>query len=94
VAVGGQIVVAPRGRPHRFSNTGPGSLRVTCIHRSLQMVADYFRRRDMIAVTDERVGGAEQTAAARPPSRGDHPQAKGPAGHGLRRSREPNGRVA
>jgi mannose-6-phosphate isomerase-like protein (cupin superfamily) len=31
VAASGDIVIAPAGRPHRFTNTGPGRLLMTSI---------------------------------------------------------------
>lgn len=34
LAVGGQIIVAPRNLPHKFINTGTGRLRMTNIHPS------------------------------------------------------------
>jgi mannose-6-phosphate isomerase-like protein (cupin superfamily) len=40
VAVGGQIVIAPNGRAHKFINTGSTPLRMTCVHPRARVEAE------------------------------------------------------
>ena len=45
---GGQIVVAPAGVPHKFTNTGTGSLRQIDIHASDRFVTVWQRRQNVL----------------------------------------------
>ncbi len=38
----GKIVVAPADTPHRFTNTGADSLRLTAIHPANEIVTDWL----------------------------------------------------
>jgi mannose-6-phosphate isomerase-like protein (cupin superfamily) len=44
VAVGGQVVVAPPGRPHRFRNSGAARLRMTNLHTSPSTITRWLER--------------------------------------------------
>jgi mannose-6-phosphate isomerase-like protein (cupin superfamily) len=41
-AVGGDIVVAPREVPHKFTNSGRGNLRMTNIHPSPTVIQEWL----------------------------------------------------
>jgi quercetin dioxygenase-like cupin family protein len=41
-AAAGDIVIAPPGVPHKFSNQGPGSSRMVCIHASPTMITEWL----------------------------------------------------
>jgi quercetin dioxygenase-like cupin family protein len=38
----GDVVIAPAGTPHRFSNDGAGELSMTCIHPAAQMESEWL----------------------------------------------------
>jgi mannose-6-phosphate isomerase-like protein (cupin superfamily) len=38
----GDVVIAPAGAAHRFTNTGPGELSMTCIHTSAEMESEWL----------------------------------------------------
>ena len=42
VAVGGQVVVAPADRPHKFRNSGVARLRMTNLHPSARTITRWF----------------------------------------------------
>src|SRR5215831_5575884 len=42
VAVGGQVVVAPGERPHKFQNTGSERLRMTTIHPNERTITEWL----------------------------------------------------
>lgn len=42
IAVGGQVVVAPANRPHKFWNSGSARLRTTNIHPSTSTVTEWL----------------------------------------------------
>jgi len=41
-AVGGQILIAPAGTPHKFTNTGPGQLRQLDIHLNDHFITEWL----------------------------------------------------
>jgi mannose-6-phosphate isomerase-like protein (cupin superfamily) len=41
-ATAGDIVIAPPGIPHKFTNQGPGRSRVICIHASSTIVGEFL----------------------------------------------------
>jgi mannose-6-phosphate isomerase-like protein (cupin superfamily) len=43
-AVGGQVVVAPANRPHRFWNSGSARLRTTNIHPSAGTITEWLNQ--------------------------------------------------
>ena len=38
----GDVVVAPTGAAHRFTNAGPGELSMTCIHTAAEMESEWL----------------------------------------------------
>ena len=44
VAVGGQVVVAPPDRPHKFQNSGAARLRMTNIHPSARTITTWLEK--------------------------------------------------
>jgi mannose-6-phosphate isomerase-like protein (cupin superfamily) len=38
----GDIVIAPPGVPHKFTNQGPGQARVICIHASPTIIGEFL----------------------------------------------------
>jgi quercetin dioxygenase-like cupin family protein len=38
----GDVVIAPPGAAHRFTNTGPGELSMTCVHTASEMATDWL----------------------------------------------------
>jgi quercetin dioxygenase-like cupin family protein len=38
----GDVVIAPAGAAHRFTNLGPGGLSMTCIHAAAEMDTDWL----------------------------------------------------
>jgi quercetin dioxygenase-like cupin family protein len=38
----GDIVIAPPGVPHKFTNDGPGRSRMVCIHARAEMVTEWL----------------------------------------------------
>jgi quercetin dioxygenase-like cupin family protein len=38
----GDVVIAPAGAAHRFTNLGPGELSMTCIHAAAEMDTDWL----------------------------------------------------
>jgi quercetin dioxygenase-like cupin family protein len=38
----GDVVMAPAGAAHRFTNLGPGELSMTCIHAAAEMATDWL----------------------------------------------------
>ena len=44
VAVGGQVVVAPADRSHKFRNSGSGRLRMTNIHPSATTITQWLEQ--------------------------------------------------
>jgi mannose-6-phosphate isomerase-like protein (cupin superfamily) len=44
VAVGGQVVVAPADRPHKFRNSGSARLRMTNIHPSATTITRWLEQ--------------------------------------------------
>jgi quercetin dioxygenase-like cupin family protein len=41
-ATAGDVVIAPAGAPHRFTNTGAGELSMTCVHTAGEMASDWL----------------------------------------------------
>lgn len=41
-AAAGDIVIAPPGVPHKFTNAGPGSSTMVCIHASPRMITEWL----------------------------------------------------
>lgn len=41
-ATAGDVVIAPAGAAHRFTNLGPGELTMTCIHAAAEMDTDWL----------------------------------------------------
>lgn len=41
-ASAGDVVVAPTGAAHRFTNAGPGELSMTCIHAAAEMESEWL----------------------------------------------------
>lgn len=42
VAGAGDVVIAPAGTAHRFTNAGSGELSMTCIHTAAQVQSDWL----------------------------------------------------
>jgi mannose-6-phosphate isomerase-like protein (cupin superfamily) len=38
----GDIVIVPRGVPHKFTNTGPGRSKLICIHASPRFIGEWL----------------------------------------------------
>lgn len=38
----GDIVIAPPGTPHKFTNNGPGQSRLVCVHANPTMVTEWL----------------------------------------------------
>ena len=47
VAVGGQVVVAPADRPHKFHNSGSARLRITNLHPSPRTITRWLNSRNL-----------------------------------------------
>jgi mannose-6-phosphate isomerase-like protein (cupin superfamily) len=41
-AAAGDVVIAPAGAAHRFTNTGPGELSMTCVHAAAEMESEWL----------------------------------------------------
>jgi quercetin dioxygenase-like cupin family protein len=44
LASSGDIVIAPAGAAHGFTNVGPGELRMTCVHTAAEMTTVWVER--------------------------------------------------
>jgi quercetin dioxygenase-like cupin family protein len=41
-ASAGDVVIAPAGAAHRFTNAGPGQLSMTCVHAAAEMQSEWL----------------------------------------------------